>query len=388
MSVGSTQWLGSRPARLRSRVLLGVVCWLGLGTLLGVFAETMNHLAGQPVALADGIRVGLTNALLLGILAAVAFGAARRLPITGRCWPLRLLAHLAIAAAAISACVLLNHLILLWATERPLFPLAARFGVRFPNWSLAYALLLGLAHGIPFLRSYREAELRGAEIESQLARAQLQALTMQLHPHFLFNTLNSISALISRAPDEAGRMIGRLEDLLRLTLETTDTHAISLRHELEILRPYLEIEQTRFRDRLQVEWSVAPESLDAIVPHLVLQPLVENAIRHGIARQSKPGTIRIRTERDGLWLRLQIRDTGRGLPAGFQLAAAARRGGAAGAPRGGVGLANTRARLQRLYPAQHRFEIADAPGRGVVVTIEIPFQPADQPTPRPLLQAV
>jgi two-component system, LytTR family, sensor kinase len=186
---------------------------------------------------------------------------------------------------------------------------------------------------------------------------------MQLHPHFLFNTLHSISALVHKDPEAADRMIARLGDFLRLTLENSGAQEVSLQKELEFLKCYLEIERVRFRDRLTTRLDIDPQSLDTPVPNLILQPIVENALRHGVAPRSSPGRIEISAKRDNGSLRIQVRDNGPGLPA---ISATN------GRFREGLGLANTRARLAQLYGGSHRLELANAPEGGLVVTLEIP----------------
>ena len=186
---------------------------------------------------------------------------------------------------------------------------------------------------------------------------------MQLHPHFLFNTLHSISALIRRDPDAADKMIARLGDFLRLTLENSGAQEVSLQKELEFLKCYLEIERVRFQDRLTTRLDIEPRALDAAVPNLILQPIVENAIRHGVAPRSAPGHVEISAKRGERALRIQVRDNGPGLSAITAPDDAFREG---------LGLTNTRARLARLYGAAHRFELEDAPGGGLLVTLEIP----------------
>jgi two-component system LytT family sensor kinase len=193
----------------------------------------------------------------------------------------------------------------------------------------------------------------------------LQALKMQLHPHFLFNTLHAISALMDDDVKGARRMIARLSELLRLTLESVGQQEVSLRQELDALERYLEIEQIRFQDRLTVRLAVAPETLGASVPNLVLQPIVENAIRHGIAPRSSAGRIEIRAERQDGMIELQVIDDGPGLsPGGEEF-------------KEGIGLTNTRARLRQLYGDGHRIEIKDADGGGLAVKLSIPFRQAE-----------
>ncbi|HMY72359.1 MAG TPA: histidine kinase, partial [Blastocatellia bacterium] len=180
-------------------------------------------------------------------------------------------------------------------------------------------------------------------------------------PHFLFNTLNTIATLVRKQDNDAAvRMLAGLSDLLRHTLAQVDKQEVPLKQELEFIEQYLEIEQARFRDRLTVHWQVASETLTASVPNLILQPLVENAVRHGISKRAAGGTIEIRAWRDGDELLMQVRDDGPGLPESAEAS-----------PGLGVGLANTQARLERLYGANHKFTLRN--GKGVTVTLAIPF---------------
>jgi len=251
---------------------------------------------------------------------------------------------------------------------------------RLPVDVVFYWLIVGAGYAFEYYRRFREQqlqaarlELRATRLETQLAHAQLQALKMQLHPHFLFNTLHAISALMDDDVKGARRMIARLSELLRLTLENVGQQEVSLRQELDALERYLEIEQIRFQDRLTVVLVAPPETLDASVPNLVLQPIVENAIRHGIAPRSSAGRIEIRAERRDGMIELQVIDDGPGLrPCGEE-------GGEEGAKefKEGIGLANTRARLRRLYGDEHRIEIKDADEGGLAVKLSIPFRHAD-----------
>ena len=229
---------------------------------------------------------------------------------------------------------------------------------------ITYWIILGLYYTVDYYRKHRERQLHASQLETQLAQAQLKALKMQLHPHFLFNTLHGISALIPEDSEAAERMIARLSDLLRLTLENEGTQEVSLKQELDFLEHYLEIERTRFQDRLSVEIDVDPAVLDARVPNLILQPLVENAIRHGVAPRPEAGSVWIHAARDNGMLHLQVRDDGPGLTNGQN------------ALREGVGLANTRQRLTQLYGTDHRFEYVNAPGGGLAVSLELPFRVA------------
>jgi two-component system LytT family sensor kinase len=240
---------------------------------------------------------------------------------------------------------------------------------RLPVDVIIYWMIVGAGYAFEYYRRFREQQLQAArlellatQLETQLAQAQLQTLKMQLHPHFLFNTLHAISALMDDDVKGARRMIARLSELLRLTLESVGQQEVSLRQELEALERYLEIEQIRFQDRLTVRLAVAPETLDASVPNLVLQPIVENAIRHGIAPRSSAGRIEIRAERRDGMIELHVIDDGPGLQWGDEEF------------KEGIGLANTRARLRQLYGDDHRIEIKDADGGGLAVKLSIPFR--------------
>ncbi len=227
---------------------------------------------------------------------------------------------------------------------------------------LMYWGVLGVGYAVDYYRKYKEGEVHASQLEAQLAQAQLQALKMQLHPHFLFNTLNAVSTLVRTNKNEAATdMIAGLSDLLRLTLESSGAQEVSLKQELDFLEHYLDIEQIRFGDRLRVQMDIEPETLRARVPNLLLQPLVENAIRHGIAPRAGAGRVEIRAARDNGVLRLQVRDDGPGLPEGDGL-------------HNGVGLANTMARLQRLYGEAQRVTFANADDGGALVTLELPFE--------------
>jgi two-component system LytT family sensor kinase len=240
------------------------------------------------------------------------------------------------------------------------------FIVEFHLGVLTYWVILGIKHALDYYRKYRERELLASQLETRLARAELQVLKMQLHPHFLFNTLHAISSLMHRDVDAADRMIARLSDLLRMTLENVGVEEVSLKQELEMLERYLEIEQTRFRDRLTVSMQIDPETLDARVPNLILQPLVENAIKHGISARAAAGLVEIRARRENGALELRVRDDGKGLPAGPYADL-----------KEGVGLANTRARLQQLYGTACRFELTSVPEGGLTVSMTIPFRESE-----------
>ncbi len=227
---------------------------------------------------------------------------------------------------------------------------------------LIYWVIVLISHAFNYYNSYRKGELKASQLRTQLAQAQLEALKMQLHPHFLFNTLHSISALLNQDVEAARSMISRLGDFLRLTLENAGTQEVTLQQELEFLNGYLEIERIRFQDRLTTLVKVDPNLLDQRVPNLILQPIVENALRHAIAN-SNGGRIEIVIEPHDGMLRIQVRDNGPGLRLVPSMGETAKHG---------VGLANTKARLDRLYGSAHRLDLANEPSGGLVVTMELP----------------
>ena len=230
-----------------------------------------------------------------------------------------------------------------------------------PSNVMFYWGIVVIEHALDYYRKLQERELRASQLEAQLAQAQLQVLKMQLHPHFLFNTLNAISALIRESPDEADEMVSRLGDLLRMTLETAGLQEVPFKKELEFLQHYLDIEQTRFQDRLKIEMAIEPETLDGLVPSMILQPLVENSVRHGVAPRPEGGCIKIKAWRDHSLLRLEVEDDGPGLS-----------GGAPFKER--VGLTNTRARVSNLYGDEHGVKLHHADGGGLIVSLNIPFR--------------
>jgi sensor histidine kinase YesM len=236
---------------------------------------------------------------------------------------------------------------------------------QFLDWELlAYAAIAGLSHAVFFSREAHRRELRTAQLEKHLVEAQLQTLQRQLQPHFLFNTLHAISALMHRDVDSADRMLSRLSDLLRMTLDTVGRQQTALKDEIDFLGKYLQIEQARLGDRLMVRWEIEDETLDCLVPNLVLQPLVENAIKHGIALASEGGTVTVRARRQAEMLWMEVEDDGRG-PSETGLESLQK----------GIGLTNTRARLSHHYGAHYRFEFHKRAGTFAVV-IALPWRAA------------
>lgn len=221
---------------------------------------------------------------------------------------------------------------------------------------MVYWGIIAASQALNYFNRYRERE-------KSLAQAQLQSLKTQLNPHFLFNTLNAISELVYESAEEAERTIAKLSELLRLSLKTERSQEVPLHEELEFLRMYLEIQQTLLQERLKVCWQIAPETLSACVPNMILQPIVENSIRHGIAPRRSGGTVKIESMKKNNLLVLRVRDDGLGLNSNKKSEEA-----------DGIGLRNTRSRLKHLYGDEHKFALESSPDEeGVTVVIEIPF---------------
>ncbi len=369
--------------RVRAKlILLGVWTLIGLTFASLSFFGTLAITNYRTVDLVGIFVWNLTAFYLWALLAPLIALLARRFRLDRHHWARSLfLVHLpaSLLFPALHLCLYLPLYRLAGGVFTREFPtLLSLFSYQlFANLPMKvsiYWLILIAINAIDYYHSFLRAEVKASELRTQLAQSQLRALKMQLHPHFLFNTLNSISALLHRDPEAADQMVARLGDFLRLTLENSGDQEVTLEQEMAFLRCYLEIEMVR-HDRLSVETQVEPQTLSALVPNLILQPLVENAIRHGISRQSAPGRLAIRAAESDGRLRLEVEDNGPGL-------ALVSDGDAPAAPQdllartlaGGVGLANTRARLEHLYGADGRLELARATPRGMLVTLDIPFR--------------
>ncbi len=353
-----------KDQRLPKKWWKPAVLIFGGWTLLGLFTASQIYIryayySDHPPTWRQALSVSFSDWYAWAVLSPFIFWFAHRFPIARGMKKARWPAHALMATifSLLKMIIEIAAFFLMMGVQRQ-FSFA-----QFHSNFLTYGAIVGIIYALDYYRKYREHELKSAQLESRLVQAQLQALKMQLHPHFLFNTLHAISALIHKDVEIADRMIARLSDLLRLTLENAGVQEVPLKQELEFLERYLEIEQTRFHDRLAVRMNISPETLDALVPNLILQPLVENAVRHGIARRAAAGTIAISAQRDNGWLLLQVQDNGPGIPANQQHALTE-----------GIGLTNTKARLQQLYGSRYRFTLENSDAGGLVVSLVIPFR--------------
>jgi two-component system LytT family sensor kinase len=351
-----------------ARVIIGVATLLGCFSALQAYQYVLLFAEKkQPFLKLLGLNLGYWYGW--AALAPVVLWLARRFPFDRHVWRRSLPVHLVAVVVVTFAHVVLSegtYLLVMGSGSSmanvPFWTSVQRTFFRSFDWEMAtYWALIGLSHAVSYYHQAQDRTLRALQLETRLAEAQLQALQRQLHPHFLFNTLNAISALMHRDVNAADQMLARLSDLLRMALDQPGAQEIPLKDELEFLEKYLEIEQTRFGDRLTVRFDVEPETLDALVPNLVLQPLVENSIRHAIGPRIEPGTIAVRARRAGAMLDLRVIDNGPGLRPATR-------------PGAGVGLANTRLRLEHLYGAAGQLVLSEPPDGGLVAAVTLPFR--------------
>jgi signal transduction histidine kinase len=328
--------------------------WTALALFFAISASLTYRSTGRPASWFLSIARSLSEWWLWALLTPVVVWLARRFPLD-RQWRWRNAAlHVAAGAALAGVQSAAARALFAWLTGMWMYWLVSTFALEF----FVYAAIVAAAHGVTYYRRSRERE----QIEARLAETRLQLLSMQLQPHFLFNTLNTIAELVHHDPDAADYMIAGLSDLLRRSLDLGSTQEIPLDVELDLLSRYLDIQKARFGDRLQVHTTVDADARGAIVPVLLLQPIVENAIRHGLAERLASGRIDIAIGRVRDKLRISVTDDGPG---------ATRR---PSAQKERLGLGNTRARLEALYGTEHHLELTDAPSRGARVSLEIPYR--------------
>lgn len=364
---------GPRAARLGWRRAAG---FFGFWTLIGLIFATVSYAVTfaettRRIGFTDALRLNLVQFYLWAPFSLLIFWFSRRFPVE---FQARRVRNVLLHVPVLLGCALAHQAIqvaVLWSVMprmRQQFPTLveyyrAYFGFGFYIDLLIGSLIVIAVHALLYYRRFRAGELEQASLKTQLAQAHLKALKMQLHPHFLFNTLHSISSLVLEDPPKANSMIARLGDFLRLTLEQSDEQLVSVKNEMEFLRCYLDIEQVRFGDRLTVSFAIEPAVLAAQIPHLILQPIVENAIQHAIAPRAAPGRIEIEAKRMGRFLQASVRDSGPGI------------GRENDSLHGhGVGLGNVQARLRQVYDGDFTFELTNNPQGGLSVMLRVPFR--------------
>jgi len=357
----------------RSLLLLALAASTAIGVAAAGQIAFLTRAEAHPISFARGLAIEFPIWWYWALTTPVVLAAGRRFPLAGGI-PRRVLpVHLALMLG-----LFLLHAVVLTLVNLLQPPNGApppTFGAVFVESAfnrsifdvLVYVTILGLGYAWDYHGRLQDRAMHTARLEAELAHAELQALKMQMHPHFLFNTLNTAAVLTEENPAAAKEVLGLLADLLRATLDQSGVQEIRLSEELLLLETYLTIERTRFPDRLSVEFQIDATVTDVWVPNLVLQPLVENAVRYAIAPRALPGRIAVGARRSGDRLVLTVTDDGPGITPG--------RNGS------GLGLSNTRARLERLYGTAGRLELAPGPlGLGTVATVTVPFR-AGEPSP-------
>lgn len=379
-AVPSTVFLQRRWTSLRSffmsrRIRLWAMYW-GVWVLLGVYMATMDAVMFPKLPfMGTVLPMNVLQNLAWGCAGLGVLALARRWPLQHFSWADRKNWAIHLVGSVMIAVVTLWIIWLISlgfegsekaakSLSDPVWSYLHFFSEYFHINLLLMWAVLGAFHGIRIFEKYRKREVEAAQLESQLALAQTQALQMQLQPHFLFNTLNSIAALIHSDAEAADRMVSRLADLLRMTLDSGTSQEISLRREISFIDAYLGIEGIRFKDRLEVIKDIPAECLDAMVPAFLLQPLVENAIKHGVADMAEPSRVEIRARHELDQLVLEVIDNGRGVNGN-------------GNRKNGIGTQNTAARLQLMYKTNHRFALHSlaelGQGRGTRAVVHIPW---------------
>jgi sensor histidine kinase YesM len=371
-----------RNGRKGSR-LMGVAVWAGLSTTLFLLTFLYRYLddlaRAKKGTFAERLieqSTGVYTAMLLFIIVTK---LVRRFRLNAENWPRRILVYL-LAAIIFSAL----HTTILAVSREAIFQMAGmgsydygimpiRYPMEFANYALWFGVWVTLIHLLDHYQSSRERELRTAQLETQLAQAQLQALQAQIHPHFLFNALNTISSVIYEDVQAADTMIARLSDFLRHSLSASNSQEVTLREELNFLNLYLDVMRPRFEERLQVAFEVEQGLDNALTPRLILQPLVENSVKHAADPESGDIRIAVRARRENGRLSLQIEDSGPGLA---PTARALHANGAGGAGNG-IGLTNTAERLKRLYGQEQEFTIRSADRGGLLVSLKLPYRIAN-----------
>lgn len=364
----------SNKTRQRLARLIG---WFGLSTLFGLMIFSYRYLDDlareESGTFLQRLIEEATGIYSQALLLVIVISFVRRFRFDRKNWLKRLPVHMIILISMSAA-----HTTMMALSRKAIFPIAGlgqydygimsiRYVMEFSQDVIFYAFFVALVNLFDHYRESRDRELKTAQLETQLAQARLQTLQSQLQPHFLFNALNTISAVIYEDPETADTMIARLSDFLRHSLVSSETQEVALKEELDFLNLYLDIMRPRFETRLNVSFDIESNLSEALVPKLILQPLVENSIKYGADPRSGVVYIGVRASRENGAVLLQIKDEGPGLSMGRQAI-----------PNNGVGLSNTIERLKHLYGNDQDFSVADGPNGGLLVQIKLPYRAASQ----------
>jgi two-component sensor histidine kinase len=357
-----------------------------ISTLLGFFFGAQIYFSAavthRDVSWAQAFYWSFTDWYEFALLAPIILWTCGKFRFERGSWPRALAVHLCVGLLLAGVHVVLcavSDVFQGWFTGKPVVFAKSLRQILYnrTHYNLAvYAVVVCGWHAWDYYRKFREREAQATELAARLAQTQLQALRMQLNPHFLFNALNAVSSLMLKDVSAANKMLSRLGELLRLTLENTHQQEVPLQQEIEFLRRYLEVEQIRFGERLQLKMEIDPATLDAAVPNLILQPLVENAVRYAIEPQETTGHIEVRAARDDGRLVLQVSDNGPGLRPEPPLSLSPSDGERGHDTRERIGLNNTRERLRKLYGEKQQFDLTTSPGGGLTARLSIPFRVA------------
>lgn len=343
-----------------------LIAWTLYGCVVGLQQNLSASVRGDPMPFWAGFGLQLPQAWIWAALTPAILSLAARFPLRGPGWPRRLLLHVAVSAVFVFVVELAFELYLPWFPWPTRTPLVRRTLTLFALWatadSMLYWVVLAIGHVQQEAARVTAKARREAVLEEQLTHARLDALALRLQPHFLFNTLHAISTLVLESPKDANRMIARLSELLRLTLNRTRSPFVPLQQELELLEHYIALQELRFGDHLSIRLTVPPGVGSSAVPALLLQPIVENAVRHAIGAGNRAARVDIDVRREANHLRFDVQDNGSGFRTDD------------GSVEEGEGLRNTRARLREAYGDRHRFIVADSTLGGASVTIELPIE--------------
>lgn len=358
-----TTWLGRLAGRWIGKVMIAVVAWTAVGWIFALPSLSSGHWD-------QTLRMSLAEWWSWGVMTPLIIALDRRLPFPGRELGKRIGAHL---AGSVIFTLVYMYVFTLWRASMGVVPWGslkfsqifafANLGWFLWSWLICWLIVGGL-QAYRYYERYVNSELRLERLEHSFSEARLNALRMQLDPHFLFNALNTISSHVERDPKLTRRMIEHLGDLLRMSLESKDRQEVPLSEEIAFLEHYLEIQKIRFGDQLRVVMDIAPDARYAAVPAMVIQPLVENAIRHGISRRASGGTVTVKAAAEGERLEIRVTDDGVGLPLGWTLETSE-----------GLGLSITRERIAGLHPnGASRFAVRNRAEGGTEAEISLPLQ--------------